>query len=471
MKIYNTLTKKIEEFKPINPPSVSLYTCSFTVYDYTHIGHMRKYIGDDILRRTLNYLGHEVKHVQNVTDVGHLASDADEGEDKMEKGAKKYGKTVWEVANFYTKYFYDTMDFLNVLRPTVIAKATEHISDMIQLIQELEKKGYTYETDEAVYFDVTKFPHYGELSGQKLEDKVKGAREEVYVDPAKKNPADFTLWFKRVKRFKDHIMHWDSPWGDGFPGWHIECSAMSMKYLGVPIDIHTGGVDHVPVHHENEIAQSEAATGKKFVDYWVHHEHLLVDGKKMSKSVGNFYTIDDVRKKNIDPISLKLLFLQSHYRQQMNFTWESAKAAHDAYTRLKETIRALQKQTQRTTLSEDKLKQLDQYRQRFADALTNDLQTPQAVAIMWEMLKSNIPSPDKLDLLYEFDQVFGLKLNEITEEQIPEEIITLATERQKYKQEKNFAKADELRKEIGERGYIVEDTADGFIVKIRIRTD
>jgi cysteinyl-tRNA synthetase len=409
--------------------------------------------------------------VQNVTDVGHLASDADEGEDKMEKGAKKYGKTVWEVANFYTKYFYDTMDFLNVLRPTVIAKATEHISDMIQLIQELEKKGYTYETDEAVYFDVTKFPHYGELSGQKLEDKVKGAREEVYVDPAKKNPADFTLWFKRVKRFKDHIMHWDSPWGDGFPGWHIECSAMSMKYLGVPIDIHTGGVDHVPVHHENEIAQSEAATGKKFVDYWVHHEHLLVDGKKMSKSVGNFYTIDDVRKKNIDPISLKLLFLQSHYRQQMNFTWESAKAAHDAYTRLKETIRALQKQTQRTTLSEDKLKQLDQYRQRFADALTNDLQTPQAVAIMWEMLKSNIPSPDKLDLLYEFDQVFGLKLNEITEEQIPEEIITLATERQKYKQEKNFAKADELRKEIGERGYIVEDTADGFIVKIRIRTD
>jgi cysteinyl-tRNA synthetase len=221
-------------------------------------------------------------------------------------------------------------------------------------------------------------------------------------------------------------MHWDSPWGDGFPGWHIECSAMSMKYLGVPIDIHTGGVDHVPVHHENEIAQSEAATGKKFVDYWVHHEHLLVDGKKMSKSVGNFYTIDDVRKKNIDPISLKLLFLQSHYRQQMNFTWESAKAAHDAYTRLKETIRALQKQTQRTTLSEDKLKQLDQYRQRFADALTNDLQTPQAVAIMWEMLKSNIPSPDKLDLLYEFDQVFGLKLNEITEEQIPEEIITLA---------------------------------------------
>jgi cysteinyl-tRNA synthetase len=295
---------------------------------------MRKYIGDDVLRRALDYLGYKTKHVQNVTDVGHLASDADEGEDKMEKGAKKYGKTVWEVAQFYTDYFYNSMDVVNVLRPHIISKATEHIADMIKLIQTLQEKNYAYETDEAIYFDVSKFPHYGELSGQKLEDKQKGVREEVYVDPKKRNPADFSLWFKRVGRFSDHAMHWPSPWGEGFPGWHIECSAMSMKYLGDTIDIHTGGVDHIPVHHPNEIAQSEAATGKQFVRYWVHHEHIQVNGVKMSKSLNNFYTIDDLRKQEINPISVRLLFLQSHYRQQMNFTWESAKAADEAYRRL-----------------------------------------------------------------------------------------------------------------------------------------
>lgn len=465
MRLYNTFTKKIDEFSPLQAPRVSMYTCGFTVYDYTHIGHMRKYIGDDILRRTLSYLGFEVTHVQNVTDVGHLASDADEGEDKMEKGAKKYNKTVWEIAQYYTDYFYNTMDALNVLRPSVICKATEHIEDMIKLIKKLSDKGYAYETDEAIYFDISKFPNYGQLSGQKLEDKLKGAREEVYVDPQKKHPADFALWFKRVGRFADHTMHWNSPWGDGFPGWHIECSAMSMKYLGETLDIHTGGVDHIPVHHENEIAQSEAATGKKFVDYWVHHEHLQVNGQKMSKSLNNFFTIDDIKKEGIDPLAMRLLFLQSHYRQQMNFTWESARAANEAYKRLKELVISLKSQNSRTTLSEEKLTQIDEYRKRFVEVLSSDLQTAQAVAVMWEMLKSNIPSTDKLDLLYEFDQVFGLKLNEVEVQNIPPEIIALAEKRQQYKKEKNFAKADEMRKEITDKGYIIEDTPDGYKLK------
>lgn len=467
MRLYNTFTRKIEDFNPLNHPKVGLYTCGFTVYDYAHIGSMSKYIRDDVLRRALTYLGYKVKHVQNVTDVGHLASDADEGEDKMEKGAKKYGKTVWEVAQFYTDYFYNTMDAANVLRPDIICKATDHIQDMIDLIKILEEKKYTYETEEAVYFDVSKFPQYNTLSGQKLEDKKEGVREEVQVDPKKKNPADFALWFKRVGRFANHAMHWPSPWGEGFPGWHIECSAMSMKYLGPTIDIHTGGVDHIPVHHPNEIAQSEAATGKQFVKYWVHHAHILVNGQKMSKSLNNFYTIDDVRKENIDPLALRLLFLQSHYRQQSNFTWESARAAQEAYKKLKDTVLTLRKQTDRTVLSEEKLKKIDEYRQRFTDAIANDLQTPQAVAIMWEMLKSNIPSPDKLDLLLEFDQVFGLQLDQVqdVEEKIPDEIQTLAKQRDEYKKEKNYAKADEVRKKISEKGYIIEDLGTEYKIK------
>lgn len=465
MRIFNTLTRKIEEFSPIDYPKVSLYTCGLTVYDYTHIGHMRKYIGDDTLKRTLTYLGYTVTHVQNVTDVGHLVSDEDAGEDKMEKGAKKYGKTVWEIAKYYTDYFYTTMDALNVIRPNVICKATEHIDDMIKLIQTLITKGYAYETDEAIYFDISKFPSYGKLSRQQLEDKQKGVREEVYVDSKKKHPADFALWFKRTGRFADHAMHWQSPWGDGFPGWHIECSAMSMKYLGDTLDIHTGGIEHIPVHHENEIAQSEAATGKPFVKYWVHHDFLLVDGVKMSKSLNNFYTIDDVKKRNIDPLSLRLLFLQGNYRQQMNFTWESAQAANEAYRKLKETVIALRSQTSRNTLSEEKLNQVDEYRTRFTEAISNDLQTPQAVAVMWEMLKSNIPSTDKLDLLYEFDQVFGLRLNEVEDVTIPTEITQLAEKRLEAKKKGDYSTADTLRKTIADHGYVVDDTKDGYTIK------
>lgn len=465
MKLYNSLTRQIEELKPLHPPTITLYTCGPTVYDYTHLGHMRTFTNNDVLKRALTYFGFKVNHVMNITDVGHLTGDNDQGEDKLEKGAKKSGKSVWEVAQFYADFFMKTMRELNIIPANTTSKATDHIPEMKELIKKLQEKGYTYETDEALYFDIAKFSNYGLLSGQKLEEKKKGSREEVHIDPHKKHPADFALWFKRVERFKDHMMHWNSPWGDGFPGWHIECSAMSMKYLGETIDIHSGGVDHIPTHHENEIAQSEAATGKPFVQYWVHHNFLQVEGQKMSKSLGNFFTIDDVRKKGIDPLSLRLLFLQTHYRQEMNFTWEAAKGSDEAYRKLKELVRALKSQTNRTALSEEKLGKIDEYRKRFNDALANDLQTPQAVAIMWEMLKSNIPSEDKLDLLFEMDQVFGLKLSETQEEEIPVEIRQLAALRQQKRLEKQYEETDRLRKKIEENGYMIEDLPDGYRIK------
>ncbi|MFH0979549.1 MAG: cysteine--tRNA ligase, partial [Candidatus Roizmanbacteria bacterium] len=343
MKLHNTLTRKLETFKPLNPPTVTLYTCGPTVYDYTHIGHMRAYVVNDLLRRTLAFLGYKVKHVMNITDVGHLTGDDDSGEDKLEKGAKKSKKTVWDVVKFFTDYHFKTTDALNILRPNIDCPATEHIKEMIKMIKKLDENGLTYKTDEALYFDVTKFPNYGKLSGQSLKDKLKGARKDVYLDPGKKNSTDFALWFFRVGRFKDHTMYWDSPWGSGFPGWHIECSAMSQKYLGETIDIHTGGVDHIPVHHENEIAQSEGATGKEFVRYWFHFNFLMVDNQKMSKSLANFYTLEDLKKHSIDPLALRYLFLQSHYRQVLNFTWESAKAAQEGLNKLKNIIVDLKK--------------------------------------------------------------------------------------------------------------------------------
>lgn len=465
MKLYNTLTRTIEELNPLHPPIVTFYSCGPTVYDFTHIGHMRTYINSDVLKRALTYRGFSVNHVMNITDVGHLSGDTDHGEDKLEKGAQKSGKTVWEVAEFYTNNFFETMKALNILPATTTCKATDHITDMTSCINTLVQKGYAYETNEAVYYDISKFPNYGKLSGQKMDDKIQKAREEVNVDPEKKHPADFALWFKRVGRFADHQMHWNSPWGDGFPGWHIECSAMSMKYLGETIDIHSGGVDHIPVHHENEIAQSEAATGKQFAQIWFHNAFLLVNGAKMSKSLNNFYTIEDVRNKRIDPLALRMLFLQTTYRQEMNFTWESVQAAQTALQKLREQVLVLRSQTQRQALSEDKLHQVDEYRVQFTQALENDLQMPQAVAVTWSMLKSNIPSEDKLDLLYEFDTVLGLDLRNVTEEKIPDEIVRLGTERDHARANKNFALSDSLKQQIEELGYAVFDGVDGSTIK------
>ncbi len=465
MKIYNTASRKVEDFQPLNPPTVTFYSCGPTVYSYTHIGHIRTYINNDVLKRTLLYLGYQVNHVMNITDVGHLTGDDDSGEDKLEKGAQKSGKSVWDVATYYTEFFINTLRAVNVMPADSIIKATDCIKEVIQLIRILMEKGYTYQTGEAVYFDVTKFAGYGKLSGQKLEEKKQQARENVHIDPNKRSAADFALWFKKVGRFENHVMHWPSPWGEGFPGWHIECSAISMNYLGETIDIHSGGVDHIPVHHENEIAQSEAATGKPFVRYWFHNEFLLVDGQKMSKSLENIYAIEDIKKQGIDPLALRLLFFQTHYRQQMNFTWESAKAAGEAYQKLKEYIRTFRAQQQSFRPSEKAPKTPGSYRVEFKEALANDLQMPQALAVVWEMVKSTILPEDKLDLLLEFDRVLGLKLSDIEEEEIPEEIQKLVDEREQARKKGNFAKADELRKLIQQKGYTIDDQGDSYRIK------
>lgn len=455
----NTLGHEKELFEPINSPNVGLYTCGMTVYDYAHIGHGRKYVTDDILKRILTVNGYKVKHVQNVTDVGHLSSDADEGEDKLEKGAAKAGKTVWEVAEFFTQNFYESMDKLNIIRPDVICKATDHIQDQIDLIKRILDNGYGYETPEAVYFDTTKFKDYGELGGQKQEEKRVAVREEIKTGEHKKHPADFALWFKRVGRFSNHTMHWESPWGDGFPGWHIECSAMSMKYLGEQFDIHTGGEDHIPVHHANEIAQSETATGKHpFVKYWLHYAFLMVDGKKMSKSLGNIYKVSDIEEKGFDPLALRYLYLSAHYRDPLNFTLDSLSAAQTALEKLRGQVSSLKNQEARTVLSEEKEKKVEDFRLAFMTAVNDDLNTPKALAAVWEMLKSSIPSSDKYDLAVSFDEILGLKLSEpVKQKEIPANIMALMDERNKLRMNNKFEKADEIRKQIEEAGFDVED--------------
>lgn len=462
MDIYltNSLSRKKEKFEPINPPNVGMYTCGMTVYDYAHIGHGRKYVTDDILKRVLMVNGYHVKHVQNVTDVGHLVSDADEGEDKLEKGAAKQGKTVWEVAEYFTKNFYDSMDKLNVVRPEIICKATEHIEEQIELIGKILENGFAYDTPEAVYFDVTKFENYGEAFGQKLEDKKIAVREDVRTGEHKKHPADFALWFKRVGRFSNHVMHWDSPWGDGFPGWHIECSAMSMKYLGEQFDIHTGGEDHISIHHPNEIAQSESATGKSpFVKYWIHTAFLMVDGQKMSKSLGNFYTVTDVIEKGFDPLALRYLYLGTHYRDPLNFTWGSLTAAQNALSKLKSLVLSFKSETDRTLLSEEKGAKLSDFNNRFLSAMNDDLNAPKALAVLWEMLKSNIPSTDKYDLALSFDEMLGFGLSQLTGvgTRIPDEIQALINERQKLRAEGKFTEADRIRDKITAAGFSIND--------------
>ena len=342
MRIYNTMSRQVEEFQPINPPEVRLYACGFTVYDYTHLGHLRKYTMDDVLVRTLEHAGYDVKFVQNVTDVGHLTSDSDTGEDKLEKGARKYGKSAWDVAREFEEYFWRSMDLMGNLRPDVSCRATEHIQIQLEMVQELEKKGYTYEIPgDGIYFDTSKFPDYGKLARLAVDDQTEGAR--IGVVEGKRHPADFALW-KFERPGENRAMSWPSPWAErSFPGWHIECSAMAIKYLGEQLDIHTGGIDHIPVHHTNEIAQAESATGKvPFVRYWVHHNFLLVDGEKMSKSLGNFFTIDDVLERGYSPRALRMLFLTTHYRSEMNFTWEALEGMQKAYVRLMRQVAELQ---------------------------------------------------------------------------------------------------------------------------------
>jgi cysteinyl-tRNA synthetase len=470
MKLYNSLSREVEEFVPLNPPVVSMYTCGPTVYGYASIGHGKKYVGDDLLRRVLTYNGFEVNHVQNVTDVGHLVSDSDEGEDKMEKGARLSGKNVWEVAEYFMKDFYQSMDLLNILRPSKVCRATDHIPEQVELIQKLLKKGFAYETPEAVYFEVAKFPRYDSLFGQNLAEKQVAVRDEVQTGEHKKSPVDFALWFKAVGRFANHSMQWDSPFGKGFPGWHIECSAMSMKYLGETFDIHTGGEDHLSVHHPNEIAQAEAATGKPMARFWVHHVFLKVDGQKMGKSLGNVYRVQEVMEKGFSPMALRYLFLTAHYRTPLNFTWSSLASAQNAYDKLLQFVTETRRKDgegSRTALSKEKLKKLDSYKFRFMEAVNNDLNFPQALAVMWEMMKSNIPDYDKLDQLLDWDQMLGLKLSEagFAVAKIPDDIMNMAAKRQELRTSGKYVEADELRVEIEKRGFKVEDSKMGIRVK------
>ncbi len=462
-RLFNSLSRKIEDFVPIRPPEVGMYTCGPTVYDYTHIGHGRKYVMDDTLRRTLGLFGYKVKQVMNITDVGHMVSDADEGDDKLEKGAKKFGKTVWEVAEFFTDEFNKSMRLLNVLGPDVLCKATEHIPEQIDMIEKLIKKGFAYDTPEAVYFEVDKFGDYDKLFGQRRDERWVAVREEVMTGEWKKSPADFVLWFKRVGKFVDHTMHWDSQWGDGFPGWHIECSAMSMKYLGEQIDIHTGGEDHKTIHHPNEIAQSEASSGKRpFVKYWVHHSFLTVDGRKMSKSLGNFYRVDEIVDRGVEALALRYFYLLAHYRKQQNFTWVGLEAAAAALTKLRRLMKGYGESRERTTLSEDKLAKIDKYRQEFRDALADDMNTPQALGVVWAVVKSNIPDYDKFELIREFDQVLGLNLVSGIERsrEIPGVVLDLVASREEERKLRNWDEADRIRGKIEAMGYKVEDVGN-----------
>ena len=473
MKLYNTLTRTKEELpSPSSQKIITLYTCGPTVYDETHIGHMRKYTMDDILKRSLIFLGYKVKHAMNITDVGHLTGDDDSGEDKLEKGAKKQGKTVWDVAHEYEDKFWVAMQALHIDKNDIaVLHATECIDDMIMLVKLLEEKGYTYQTDQALYFDTTKFANYGKLSGQKLEDKKQAARDDVNIDPQKKHHTDFALWFQRIGRFSDHTMHWDSPWGDGFPGWHIECSAMSMKGLGTEtIDIHTGGIDHIPVHHENEIAQSEAATGKQFVKWWVHHAFLNVDGEKMSKSKGNFYTLEDLKNHNIDPLAIRYLFLQTHYRKPMNFTWEAAKGAEEAYSRLKDyyiRIQAVVNNLLRPEYSPSQQLEIQNAEKEFLDAfskcIVDDLNMSQALSVVWDVVGANLPEETKKNIIEKFDIVLGFNFNEFDEINLPMKIKQLKEDRDEYRDKKDYQNADSVKSKLNDLGYDVQDSAIGTI--------
>ncbi|MFA4937352.1 MAG: cysteine--tRNA ligase [Patescibacteria group bacterium] len=472
--LYNTLTRQKEEFKPQHPsrlwfqkPSVSLYTCGLTVYDYPHLGNLRTYIFEDVLKRTLVFNGFSVKHIMNITDVGHLTSDADEGDDKMEKGAQRSGKTVQELAEYYTKIFKENLKDLNILKPDTWTPATKYIKEQVELVKRLETKGFTYETNQAIYFNISKFPNYTKLSGQKLEEKEVGSRSEVVVDKQKKHPADFALWFKLTGRFKNHLQHWPSPWGEGFPGWHLECSAMAMNMLGDTIDIHCGGIDHIAVHHTNEIAQSEAATGKQFVRYWLHGAFLTIDEGRMGKSEGNFITLDTLKQRKISPLAYRFLMLISHYRSPLNFCWESLQAAEEGLNNLYDKFTALQKPLIPLSMMHKSSKGEEKFRTDFAKAINDDLNTSQALAVAWEVLKCAMEDTCKRELLLEFDKVLGLGLEYIKPINIPTKVTELVKEREQARQNKDWSKSDKLRDEIETLGFKVEDLDSGPQVKVK----
>ncbi len=450
LKLYNTLTRKKEVFKPIKDKNVNIYSCGPTVYWYQHIGNLRTYVFSDVLKRILIYGGYKVRHVMNVTDVGHLTSDADTGEDKIEKAAKKEGKKAQDIADYYLKIFKQDFKKLNIINPDIWSKATEHIKEQIELIKKLEAKKYIYKTSDGIYFDTSKFPNYGKLA--KLDIKGLQAGKRIYLGE-KKNKTDFALW-KFSEKPGLRQQEWKSPWGLGFPGWHIECSAMSMKYLGKHFDIHTGGIDHIPIHHTNEIAQSQAATGKKFVDYWMHGGWLLSKGEKISKSKGGLYTISELEKIGFGALIFRYFCLSSHYKKPLNFTIKNLEKAKESYQRLKNIISEIK----------DDRKINKKYLSEFENSINNDLDTPVALRILWKLVRDE-KAQGKSRTIREMDKIFGLDLLKKEKIKIPIKIKKLADERKKARSKKDWKKADEIRKKINKLGYITEDTKKGYVLK------
>lgn len=454
--LYDTYTRNLREFQPLHPPEVGMYTCGPTVYDYAHIGNLRTYIFEDILRRVLLFNGYQVKHVMNITDVGHLTSDADTGEDKMEAGARRTGKTAWEIAEYYTEEFRKDLKRLNILEPTIWCRATDHIQEQIDFIRCIEEKGFTYRTSDGIYFDTSKLPSYGYLGRLDIEGLQAGARIEM---GEKRHPTDFALW-KFSPKDQKRQMEWDSPWGVGFPGWHIECSAMSAKYLGPFFDIHCGGEDHITVHHTNEIAQTEACYGTRLANFWLHGYFLQLDeGVKMSKSSGKFLRVETLIEEGYDPLAYRMFCLNAIYRQKLNFTWEGLDGAAKALDRLRNAFYEMGEPTQPDST----------FLQKFLTEINDDLNMPRAMALTWELVRSDLPNGVKKATLLEFDRVLGLNLAnwQPAEEVIPDEILRLVELRQQARAEKRWQDADTLRGQIIAAGYEVMDTPQGPKVKSR----
>lgn len=457
IKLYNTLTREKEDFTPIENNKVKIYTCGPTVYSYPHIGNFRAYLFMDSLRRVLKYNGYELLHAMNITDVGHLVSDADDGEDKMMKAARIEKKDPYEIAEFYMNIFLDGLEKLNISKPEIICRATEHIKIMEEYVKKIIENGYSYETDKTIYFDTSKLDRYGVLSNIKVEEQKAGARVEF--DKQKKNNVDFAIW---IKADENHIMKWDTFWGKCYPGWHLECSAMSQYYLGDVFDIHTGGIDHIPIHHENEIAQSKGATGKIPAHYWMHCDFLQIDGGKMSKSLGNLYTLDDLAKKGYEPLVLKMFNYGSHYRTQINFTWEALNSAKVALKRLKEgfKVHAEGKHKIDKAIIKD-------FEEKFHKEINDDLNITNAMSVVWEVVRYPEKSKDLAELLLKFDDILALDIDKPMKqlEEIPEEVKKLVEERKKARVEKKWDLSDQIRNEISKLGYNVKDTKDGMIVE------
>jgi len=447
LKLYNTLTRRKEIFEPINNGRVTMYNCGPTVYWYQHIGNLKAYLFADLLRRTLEFEGYTVKQVINITDVGHLTSDADEGDDKMEKAVKREGKTATEISHHYFALFHDDLRRLNILDPSIWSWATEHISDQIELIKKLEKKGFTYRTSDGIYFNTSQLKDYGHLARLDLNGLKAGKRIDMNE---KKNKTDFALW-KFSKPEEKRQQEWDSPWGTGFPGWHIECSAMAMKYLGETIDLHTGGIDHIPVHHTNEIAQSEAATGKKFVNYWMHENFLTFKGEKISKSKGGLFTLSELEEKGFDALSYRYFNLTATYRKPVNFSLDILVNVQNSYRKLKNIC---------STLDDDGDVN-EQYLDHFKREMEDDLNTPKALAVLWKLVRDE-KAKGKYRTIKKMDEIFGLNLLEKRSLEIPEEVSKLAEQRIAAKKQKNYSLADELRERVKKLGFFIDDIQDGY---------